>query len=331
MLYPLLRPLLFTLPPETAHHLSLAALKLLPLHRAPLPWSGGPRTVMGLRFENPLGLAAGLDKNGDYIDALGGLGFGFIEIGTVTPRPQPGNPRPRLFRLPRAEAIINRMGFNNKGLDHLVANARRRRYRGVLGINIGKNFDTPVERALDDYLLGLEMVFPVADYVTVNISSPNTPGLRDLQRVEMLRALIEPLKEKQASLAATSGRRVPLVVKVAPDLHSEEIDAMAETFNDIRIDGVIATNTTARRESVTGLRHGHEQGGLSGRPLFPLATEVLSRFRQQLNENIALIAAGGVFTRADFEEKLARGADLVQIYTGLIYRGPGIVRAILER
>ena len=286
---------------------------------------------MGLRFENPLGLAAGLDKNGDYIDALGGLGFGFIEIGTVTPRPQPGNPRPRLFRLPEAEAIINRMGFNNLGVEHLVANAARRKYRGVLGINIGKNFDTPVERALDDYLFGLERVYGVADYVTVNISSPNTPGLRDLQRAAMLRALIEPLMQKQASLAATSERQVPLVVKVAPDLDSEEIDAMAETFNELQVDGVIATNTTARREGVTGLRHGDEQGGLSGRPLFSLATEVLSRFRRQLDESIALIAAGGVFTQADFEEKLARGADLVQIYTGLIYRGPGIAKTTLER
>ncbi len=286
---------------------------------------------MGLRFENPLGLAAGLDKNGDYIDALGGLGFGFIEIGTITPRPQPGNPRPRLFRLPEAEAIINRMGFNNKGLDHLLANVEKRRYQGVLGINIGKNIDTPVERALDDYLIGLERSYPLADYVTVNISSPNTPGLRDLQRSEALRALIEPLKERQVRLAGQHSRHVPLVVKVAPDLDREEIGAMADTFNALVVDGVITTNTTSAREGVTGLKHAEEAGGLSGKPLFTRSTEVLTLFRQQLADNIALIAAGGVFSPQDFREKLDKGADLVQIYSGLIYRGPGIVAALLER
>ncbi len=331
MLYPLIRPLLFKLPAETAHHLSLAALRLSPFRKKPLAWAGGPRTVMGLRFENPLGLAAGLDKNGDYIDALGGLGFGFIEIGTITPRPQPGNPQPRLFRLPEAEAIINRMGFNNKGLDHLLANVEKRRYQGVLGINIGKNIDTPVEHALDDYLIGLEKSYPFADYVTVNISSPNTPGLRDLQRSESLRALIEPLKEQQVRLAGQHARHVPLVVKVAPDLDSEEIGAMADTFNALELDGVIATNTTSGREGVAGLEHAEEAGGLSGKPLFTRSTEVLALFRQQLADNIALIAAGGVFSQHDFHQKLEKGADLVQIYSGLIYRGPGIVAALLGR
>lgn len=329
MLYPLLKPLLFQLPAETAHHLSLAALRLSPFRSKPLAWAGGPRTVMGLSFQNPLGLAAGLDKNGDYIDALGGLGFGFIEIGTVTPRPQPGNPRPRLFRLPEAEAIINRMGFNNKGLDHLLANVKQRHYQGVLGVNIGKNIDTPVEKALDDYRIGLERSYPLADYVTVNISSPNTPGLRDLQRSDALRALIEPLKEQQAQLGGQFSRHVPLVVKVAPDLDDEEIAAMAETFNALAVDGVIATNTTSAREGIIGLEHAEETGGLSGKPLFTKSTAVLTLFRQQLAQNIALIAAGGVFTQRDFHEKLEKGADLVQIYSGLIYRGPGIVRSLL--
>ncbi len=330
MIYRLLRPLLFALPAETAHQLALAALKLSPSRIPPLEWPGGPRTVMGLRFDNPLGLAAGLDKNGDYIDALGGLGFGFVEIGTVTPRPQPGNPRPRLFRLPEAEAIINRMGFNNKGLDHLLTRVRARRYPGILGINIGKNFDTPVEDALDDYLAGFENAYPWADYITVNISSPNTPGLRDLQGGERLRALIGPLKERQARLENRHGRRVPLVVKVAPDLDDDEIDEMAGIFNGLAVEGVIATNTTAAREAVATLPHGTEAGGLSGKPLFDRSTKVMGRFRQALNPGIAVIAAGGVFSRADFQRKLDAGADLVQIYTGLIYRGPGIVKSLLR-
>ncbi len=331
MLYSLLRPLLFRLPAETSHHLALAALKLSPFRRPPLSWFGGARTVMGLRFENPLGLAAGLDKNGDYIDALGGLGFGFIEIGTVTPRPQPGNPRPRLFRLPEAEAIINRMGFNNKGLEHLLVNAQKRRYSGVLGINIGKNFDTPVDKALDDYLIGFEKAYPYADYITVNISSPNTPGLRDLQGEGMLKALIEPLKEKQAQLLGESARHVPLVVKVAPDLTGGEIETMATIFNELEVEGVVATNTTSDRDGVSSLAHGEEKGGLSGKPLFEKSTRVMQQFRQLLDSDIAVIAAGGVFAEDDFKRKLEAGADLVQIYSGLIYRGPGIVKSLLQR
>ncbi len=284
---------------------------------------------MGLEFANPLGLAAGLDKNGDYIDALGGLGFGFVEIGTVTPRPQPGNPRPRLFRLPEAQAIINRMGFNNKGIEHLLENAARRRYQGILGINIGKNFDTPVERAVDDYLIGLNKSYPLADYITVNISSPNTPGLRDLQKSEMLRALLEPLKARQMQLHEETSRYVPLVVKVAPDLDEGEIEVMTDTFNQLDIDGVIATNTTATRDGVQGMVHGEEAGGLSGKPLLDKSTQVLSMFRQHLRGETALIAAGGVFSSQDMQLKLESGADLVQVYSGFVYRGPGIVRELL--
>lgn len=329
MLYDLIRPLLFQLPPEAAHHLSLAALSLSPVHRPPLPWSKGPVEVMGLRFENPLGLAAGLDKNGDYIDALGAFGFGFIEVGTVTPRPQPGNPKPRLFRVPEAQAVINRMGFNNKGVEHLVGKVKKRRYSGVLGINIGKNFDTPVERALDDYTVALEQVHPWADYITINISSPNTPGLRSLQQADALESLVSPLRQRLQELNEHSDRKVPLVVKVAPDLDDSEVDLMADVFNRIEIDGVIATNTTLSRVGVEGLPHGLEQGGLSGRPVFEISNRVLAAFRKKLDTRIALIGAGGVFSHDDFQKKLDLGADLVQIYTGLIYRGPRIVKEIL--
>ena len=328
--YRLLRPLLFALPPEAAHRLSLTALDLLARLAGPRPVPEvDPVTCMGLRFPNRLGLAAGLDKDGDHIDGLGRLGFGFIEVGTVTPRPQPGNRRPRLFRLPRAEALINRMGFNNRGVEHLVERIRRRRYDGVLGVNIGKNFDTPLSGALDDYLFGLRRVHPWADYVTVNISSPNTPGLRDLQGEARLRGLLEPLVAAREALAAQNGRRVPLLVKVAPDLREEDIAAMAAVIAGCGVDGVIATNTTIDKTAVAGLRHGAEQGGLSGRPLFERSTEVLARFRAHLPASMTLVAAGGVFSRADFEAKRAAGADLVQVYTGLVYRGPALVREIL--
>ncbi len=329
--YRLLRPLLFALPPETAHHLSLAALDLLARLAGPgsVP-EVDPVTVMGLRFPNRLGLAAGLDKNGDHIDALGRLGFGFIEVGTVTPRPQPGNRRPRLFRLPRAGALINRMGFNNRGVEHLVARIRQRRYAGVLGVNLGKNFDTPLTRALEDYRFGLRRVYPWADYVTVNLSSPNTPGLRDLQAGDQLGGLLGPLQETRRELAERTGRHVPLLVKVAPDLTDEAIAVMADTLAHHGVDGVIATNTTIDKSAVAGLRHGGETGGLSGRPLFVRSTEVLAAFRRRLPERVALVAAGGVFSRADFEAKRAAGADLVQVYTGLVYRGPALVREILS-
>ena len=331
-MYRLLRELLFLLPPETAHHFSLQSLnwmdKLLPFkhHKS----HSSAITVMGLTFPNRVGLAAGLDKNGDYIDSLGHLGFGFVEVGTVTPRAQPGNPKPRLFRLKQVEAIINRMGFNNKGVEHLIEQASQRRYAGVLGINIGKNFDTPIERAVDDYLIGLRKAYPFADYITVNISSPNTPGLRDLQKVELLRELLEPLKAEQQKLAAHSQRNVPLVVKLAPDQEAGEIQSICEIFNELEIEGVIATNTTLSRAGVEGLEHASEAGGLSGRPLLERSTEVVRTLRQYLNPDIALIAAGGISSAEDMQLKIDAGADLVQIYSGFIYRGPALVKELVR-
>ncbi len=334
MSYRLLRNLLFRLPPELAHQLSLSALQGMARWRCNARERSqlihAPKTIMGIEFPNPVGLAAGLDKNGDYIDGLGCLGFGFIEVGTVTPRPQPGNPKPRLFRLPEAEAIINRMGFNNKGIDHLLAQAQQRRYPGVLGINIGKNFDTPVAKAVDDYLIGYRKAFPVADYVTVNISSPNTPGLRDLQGAGLLEGLLEPLKALQQELQQTHQRRTPLVVKIAPDLESDDVVLLAGVINRLGIEGVIATNTTLARTAVADLPHGQEAGGLSGRPLFAASTALLGRLRRELDDSVALIAAGGVFSEQDMAAKLAAGADLVQIYSGLIYRGPGLVKRLTQ-
>ncbi|MDF2445262.1 MAG: pyrD [Moraxellaceae bacterium] len=329
MLYSLARQLLFRLDPETSHHLALGGISLAErlgfldlLPKVP----EHPVEVMGLRFPNPVGLAAGLDKNGDNIDGLAALGFGFIEIGTVTPRPQPGNPKPRLFRLPEAGAIINRMGFNNLGVDHLVAQVQRCRYRGVLGINIGKNFDTPLEQAVDDYLLCLDKVYAHASYVTVNISSPNTKGLRSLQSGEALAALLGPLKERQGQLAARHGRHVPLAVKIAPDLEPADVDVIAEQLLRHEIEGVIATNTTLGRTGVEHLAHGGEAGGLSGRPVRAASTRVLRELGQALGGKLALIGVGGIDDGASAAEKMAAGADLVQVYTGFIYRGPALVR-----
>jgi len=334
-MYASLRSLLFQLPPEVAHRVSLLGLKAissLPFQSNKVPsWAIQPTQVMGLTFPNPIGLAAGLDKNGDYVDAFGNLGFGFIEVGTVTPRAQPGNDKPRLFRLPKAQALINRMGFNNAGVDHLVAQLRHRKYAGILGINIGKNFDTPVENAVQDYLIGLQKAYSVADYISINISSPNTPGLRDLQQADKLKNLVSRLKLEQKKLADQTSRYVPLVVKVAPDLSDKEIMEMAEIFNCVRIDGLIATNTTSSRVDVEGLKHGQEMGGLSGKPVFSPSTKVLRKFRKTLNSDIALIAAGGVFFRSDMQAKFDAGADLVQVYTGLIYQGPGMVKTLLKK
>jgi dihydroorotate dehydrogenase len=334
MFYKLIRPALFRLQPEIAHHLTLAGLqalgrlgKLNPLRRSP---KGSARTVMGLNFPNPLGLAAGLDKNGDCIEGLAALGFGFIEIGTVTPRPQIGNLPPRLFRLPEAEAIINRMGFNNKGVDHLLRRIEQTRYQGILGVNIGKNRDTPVERALDDYLACLRKVYAHAGYVTVNISSPNTPGLRTLQTGENLDQLLLGLAAERESLAQRHGRRVPLAVKIAPDLEPSDIEAIADALVRHGIDAVIATNTTASREGVEGLPHGQESGGLSGRPVFAKSTEVVRRLSQALQGKLPIIACGGIFSVEDARAKLDAGASLVQIYTGLIYRGPKLVSEIVR-
>jgi dihydroorotate dehydrogenase len=334
MLYRLVRPALFRLSPEIAHHLTLISLQSLTrLGRLnPLRHSAEGRAcrVMGLDFPNPVGLAAGLDKNGECIEGFAALGFGFIEVGTVTPRPQAGNPIPRLFRLPEAEAVINRMGFNNKGVDLLVERIRATRYRGVLGVNIGKNRDTPVERALDDYLEALRKVYPHAGYVTVNISSPNTPGLRSLQTGESLEQLLRGLRAERDLLAGQHGRPVPLVVKIAPDLAPEDIEAIADALLRYGIDGVIATNTTSSRTGVEHLKPAREAGGLSGRPLFVKSTEVVRQLARVLDGKLPIIACGGVFGADDARRKLDAGASLVQLYTGLIYRGPELVREIVK-
>jgi dihydroorotate dehydrogenase len=326
-MYPLLRPLLFTLDPETAHHATLDALKRahsLGLLCAKHP-AANPRTVMGLSFPNPVGLAAGLDKNGEYIDALAALGFGFIEVGTVTPRPQPGNPKPRMFRLPEAQGIINRMGFNNLGVDALVENVKRAKYRGILGINIGKNFDTPIEKAADDYLIGLRKVYTHASYIAINISSPNTKNLRQLQGGNELDALLEQLKAEQENLAELHRKYVPLAVKIAPDLDKEQIRQIAELLIHHRIDGVIATNTTLSREGVENLPHGDETGGLSGAPVREKSTAVIRELAAALNGALPIIGVGGILSGADAVEKIQAGAALVQIYSGMIYRGPDLV------
>jgi dihydroorotate dehydrogenase len=334
MLYPILRPALFLLGPEIAHDLTLFGLNALarlgPLNPLRHTALGRPRTVMGLHFPNPIGLAAGLDKDGTCIDGFAALGFGFLEIGTVTPRPQPGNPKPRLFRLPKAEAIINRMGFNNAGVDRLLTQVEKARYDGMLGINIGKNKDTPVEKALEDYLIGLNKVYTAASYVAVNISSPNTPGLRELQSSNYLDQLLMGLMAERERLAIEHHRTVPLVVKIAPDLSPGEIEAIADSLVRHRIDAVIATNTTASRAGVESLKHGTEAGGLSGKPLFEKSTEVVSQFAQALNGKLPIIACGGVQSVEDAWRKLDAGAELVQIYTGLIYRGPGLVGELVE-
>ncbi|CAN7369206.1 quinone-dependent dihydroorotate dehydrogenase [Trinickia sp. LjRoot230] len=328
-LYPLARAQLFRMDAEDAHHLTLRALsvagraglaKLLARHVPDLP-----RTVMGIAFRNPVGLAAGLDKDGACIDGLAALGFGFIEIGTVTPRAQPGNPRPRMFRLPQAEALVNRMGFNNGGVDQFVRNVQAARYRGPLGLNIGKNADTPIERAADDYLYCLERVYPFASYVTINISSPNTKNLRQLQGANELDALIGALKDKQQRLADLHGKLVPLALKIAPDLDDEQIKAIADTLLRHRVEGVIATNTTLSRAAVAGLPHADEAGGLSGKPVFEASNAVIAKLRTELGDAVAIIGVGGIASGADALAKLAAGASLVQLYTGFVYRGPALV------
>jgi dihydroorotate dehydrogenase len=338
MWYELARRALFVADPETAHELTLESLRLghrLGATRFLCTLSRQPVTCMGLEFPNPVGVAPGLDKNGDYFEALGDLGFGFVEVGTVTPRPQPGNPKPRVFRLPGADAMINRLGFNNKGVDHLVKRVRRRRYQGILGINIGKNFDTPIEQAVDDYLHCLDKVYPHADYVTVNISSPNTKNLRDLQGEAELDRLLSAVAARRGELADRHGRRVPLAVKVAPDLDDAQIAAVARVVTAHRMDAVVATNTTVARTGVEGMKHADEAGGLSGAPLKPLADRVLAALRAALPREIALIGVGGITRGQDAVDKLDRGADLVQFYTGMVYRGPELLgeclRAIADR
>jgi len=334
-IYPFLRPSLFALDPETAHTVTLKLLKAgqqLGLNSLffPNPVSE-PVNVMGLTFKNKLGLAAGLDKNGDYIDALAGLGFGFIEIGTVTPRPQPGNPKPRLFRLPEQQAIINRMGFNNLGIEHLLEQVQHTDFKGILGINIGKNFDTPLENAAEDYLIGLRKSYPHASYITLNISSPNTQNLRQLQQGEELKNLLSALKQEQHILATQHGKYVPLVVKIAPDLTETEISHIARLLQEFALDGVIATNTTLDRSLVSQHPLAGETGGLSGLPVREKSTAVVKILAAELQGKLPIIAAGGIFSAADAQEKLAAGASLVQIYSGLIYQGPQLLADILQK
>ena len=332
--YALAKPFLFRLDPETAHNLTMTGLRqthALGLLKRFLPKVPAlPRRVMGLDFPNPVGLAAGLDKNGEAIDALGDFGFGFIEVGAVTPRPQPGNPKPRLFRLPEAQAIINRMGFNNLGVDHLLANLERAAYKGILGVNLGKNFDTPIERAADDYLILLDKLYGKVSFVTVNISSPNTKNLRALQGGDELDALLAAIKARQGALADKHGKLMPVAVKIAPDLDEAQIAAMAALFRKHRVDAVIATNTTLSREGVAHLPHGQEAGGLSGLPVRTKSTQVIAAFHAALAGEVPIIGAGGILTGADAKEKMAAGAELVQFYTGLIYRGPALVKECVE-
>lgn len=332
-MYSMLRELLFLLPPEMSHHTALRGLKLaysLGLNGKPEAILGQAVEVMGIQFPNQVGLAAGLDKNGEFIDPLASCGFGFIEIGTVTPRPQPGNPHPRLFRLKEKQAIINRMGFNNHGLDYLLGQVAKAKYQGILGINIGKNFDTAVERAVDDYLIGLRKVYAHAHYITINISSPNTPGLRSLQYGDELKRLLAALKQEQALLATEHGRYVPLAVKVAPDLSEDEIAGMAQVFLDGGLDGLIATNTTLDKTSVAELEHGAEQGGLSGQPLTERSTAVISLFHEHLGARIPIIGVGGIMSAEDAVAKLTAGASLVQIYSGFIYTGPQLIKNCIQ-
>ena len=332
-MYSLVRRALFIADPETAHGLALEGLRLghgVGATSLLCKTISQPVTVMGLEFPNPVGMAAGMDKNGDYIDALGSVGFGFVEIGTVTPRPQPGNPKPRIFRIEKANAMINRLGFNNKGVDYLVRQVQKRKFSGILGINIGKNFDTPNEKAVDDYLIGLEKVYPHADYITINISSPNTKNLRDLQDAEQLDALLAALNNRRIELTDEVDKRVPLVVKVAPDLEDQQIQEIADVVVRSQFDGLIATNTTISREEVKGLPHANEQGGLSGAPVKDKANHVLAAFRAALPAEIALIGTGGITCGEDAAEKMELGADLVQFYTGFVYKGPDLVTDCLK-
>jgi dihydroorotate dehydrogenase len=333
LLYSLARPFLFSMDAESAHDLTLPALRrahalgLTGFIKKP---EADPRQVMGISFPNPVGLAAGLDKDGRYIDGLAALGFGSIEIGTVTPRAQAGNPKPRMFRLPQANAIINRMGFNNGGVDAFVANVQASRFyqdkQGVLGLNIGKNADTPIERAAEDYLHCLQKVYPYASYVTVNISSPNTKNLRQLQGADELDALLSQLKDAQQRLADQHKRYVPITLKIAPDIDSEQIKNIADALLRHKIDGVIATNTTITRDAVKGLQHGEEAGGLSGEPVFELSNKVIRALKSELGDALPIIGVGGIFSGADAAAKMQAGAALVQVYSGLIYRGPALVR-----
>jgi len=332
LLYALARPFLFSLDPEVAHDMTLPLLKraaALGLTKVLMQPQADPRQCMGLSFPNPVGLAAGLDKNGAYIDGLAALGFGSIEVGTVTPRPQLGNPKPRMFRLPQANALINRMGFNNHGVDALVANVKVSRFyqnkEGILGINIGKNADTPIEKATDDYLICLEKVYGCADYITVNISSPNTQNLRQLQGGAELGTLLSCLKDAQQRLADQHKRYVPLALKIAPDLDREQIKLIAHALLRYQLDAVIATNTTITREAVQGMVYAEETGGLSGAPVFELSNRIIRELKAELGNTVPIVGVGGIFSGKDARTKLEAGASLIQLYSGLIYRGPALV------
>ncbi|WP_047541206.1 quinone-dependent dihydroorotate dehydrogenase [Methylotenera versatilis] len=330
--YQLAKPLLFQFDAEIAHDITLKSLKyaeksgLLALY--PKPPVCQSRQVMGLSFPNPVGLAAGLDKNGAVIDGMAALGFGFVEVGTVTPRAQPGNLKPRLFRVKEAQGVINRFGFNNLGVDNLIENVKSAQYKGVLGINIGKNFDTPMENAVDDYLICMKKVYEHASYITVNISSPNTKNLRALQEKEALSSLLASLKSEQNKLAQQHGKYVPITLKIAPDLTQEQVVEIADLLMQHQIDGVIATNTTLARDVVKGMKNGDETGGLSGAPVRNQSTIVIQQLSKQLQNALPIIGVGGILSGADAVEKIAAGADLVQVYSGLIYQGPKLVRDI---
>ena len=332
MIYPLLRHILFTPDPETADKLGMSGMDFM--HRAGIacllakPPASQPVELMGLTFPNPVGLAAGLDKNGEHVDTLASLGFGFIEIGTVTPRPQPGNPKPRMFRIPEKQAIINRMGFNNEGVDKLLSNIARSQFArrgGILGINIGKNFDTPIEKAASDYLICLERVYGAASYVAVNISSPNTKNLRELQKDDALDALLGTLKADHNRFADRHGKYVPLVLKIAPDLDDTQIQSIADLLRQHRMDGVVATNTTLSRDGVQGEKNAEETGGLSGAPVFERSTAVLRKLADALAGEVPIIGVGGIMRGDDARAKIKAGASLVQLYTGFIYRGPELI------
>ena len=333
-IYTIAKPLLFCLDAEVAHDVTIKSLKLATklgltrvLKPAPICQS---RTVMGITFPNAVGLAAGLDKNAAVIDGMAALGFGFIEVGTVTPRPQPGNPKPRLFRVTEAQGIVNRFGFNNLGVDNLIENVKAAQYKGVLGINIGKNFDTPIENAVDDYLICMQKVYVHATYITVNISSPNTKNLRALQEKEALSHLLATLKLEQTKLAHLHGKYVPITLKIAPDLEHSQINEIADLLMEHKIDGVIATNTTLSREMVQGMEHAEEAGGLSGAPVREKSTLVIQQLSQRLQGAVPIIGVGGILNGADAVEKIAAGADLVQVYSGLIYKGPQLVHDICK-
>ncbi len=331
-IYPILKPLLFQLDAERAHDLTLRSLRIAEktglLKCYPTAPACKPRQVMGISFPNPVGLAAGLDKNGAVIDGMASLGFGFIEIGTVTPRAQPGNPKPRLFRVKPAQGIINRFGFNNLGVDHLIANVKASQYKGILGINIGKNFDTPNEKAVDDYLIGMQKVYAYASYITVNISSPNTKNLRALQEKASLSQLLSTLKKEQLALSDMHGKYVPVALKIAPDLETDQVHEIADLLMQYQIDAVIATNTTLARDQVQGMPNGNETGGLSGAPVREKSTQVIDILSRRLQGALPIIGVGGILNGADAQEKIAAGASLVQVYSGLIYKGPKLVHDV---